>query len=575
MASSELVAPGRRSTRSTRAASPTPTATASATSRASPPGPVPGGTRDRRGLAQPVLPVGARRRRLRRRRLPRRRPALGTLADFDEMSRRAARRGHQAHRRHRAEPHLQPARLVQEALASPRGPRRASGTSSATATGQNGELPPSDWASVFGGRLAWHAASADGQWYLHMFAEEQPDLNWANREVRDDFLKTLRFWADRGVDGFRVDVAHGLTKDLTEPLPSPGGAGRRTDADSRRHRTRSGTATKSTRSTPSGARSSTNTTRRGPPSPRPGCTPAAGARYASPQGLGQAFNFDLLQADFDADEFREIITDNLAEATESGASSTWVFSNHDVVRHATRYGLPRPAAARAAAQDGKAGCSAGSLADELDVDSGLRRARAATLLMLALPGSAYLYQGEELGLHEVGGHPDAERSGPHLLPEPAAWRRAATAAACRCPGRPTDPRSASATAPRTCRSRPGSAATPSKRRRRTPTAPPWSSTGRRCSCAGTAGRGGARHGSSTGDADVLHFGRPGGWRSVTNFGPRPVPLPHGSMVVASGPLQDGLLPADTTAWIIPTASAGAASCASAGAGCWPTAAGTG
>ena len=238
--------------------------------------------------------------------------------------------------------------------------------------------------------------------------------------MRDDFLTTLRFWSDRGVDGFRVDVAHALTKDLTEPLLSQGRAAARprgTDG-SPTARTRSGTATRSTRSTPNGARCSTSTTRRAPPSPRPGSRATRRARYASPDGLGQAFNFDLLQADFDADEFREIITHNLAEAAESGASSTWVFSNHDVVRHATRYGLPEGGGKHAQGQDGKGWLLAGGPRRGLDVELGLRRARAATLLMLALPGSAYLYQGEELGLHEVAEIPDAERQDPTFFRNP-------------------------------------------------------------------------------------------------------------------------------------------------------------
>jgi alpha-glucosidase len=132
------------------------------------------------------------------------------------------------------------------------------------------------------------------------------------------------------------------------------------------------------------------------------------ARYASPQGLGQAFNFDLLQSDFDAASFRRIITHNLTEARQSGASSTWVFSNHDVVRHATRYGLPKAASLASTGgefQSGHAWLLSGGTSPELDVELGIRRANAATLLMLALPGSGYLYQGEELGLHEVGDLP--------------------------------------------------------------------------------------------------------------------------------------------------------------------------
>jgi alpha-glucosidase len=133
--------------------------------------------------------------------------------------------------------------------------------------------------------------------------------------------------------------------------------------------------------------------------------------------LGQAFNFDLLQADFDSTQFRKIITKNLAEAAASGASSTWVFSNHDVVRHATRYGLPVSAPSAEggimAGEAGKQWLLAGGKQEDVDVELGLRRARAASLLMFALPGSAYLYQGEELGLQEVGSEiPDAERQDP-------------------------------------------------------------------------------------------------------------------------------------------------------------------
>jgi alpha-glucosidase len=216
------------------------------------------------------------------------------------------------------------------------------------------------------------------------------------------------------VDGFRVDVAHALTKDLTEPLLSQlelstantgtdgfdDGSHPFWDRDevhdiyvewrevfNEYHPPRTAVA-----------EAWVHATRRG--------------RYASPEGLGQAFNFDLLQASFDALEFREIITRNLAEAKETGASSTWVFSNHDVVRHATRYGLPQGTGKHAGSQDGKAWLLAGAPAEELDRELGLARARAATLLMLALPGSAYLYQGEELGLQEVTEIPDADRQDP-------------------------------------------------------------------------------------------------------------------------------------------------------------------
>jgi alpha-glucosidase len=190
----------------------------------------------------------------------------------------------------------------------------------------------------------------DGQWYLHLFAAQQPDLNWANREVREDFLGTLRFWSDRGVDGFRVDVAHGLAKNLSEPLQPVSFSGHLAD-------------------------------------------------WPFPHGTHPFWDRD----EVDAGEFLRVITDNLAEAQQHGASVTWVLSNHDVVRHATRYALPFEDRHGAGTTRAWLLSNGTSLAPDLGL--GLRRARAATLLMLALPGSAYLYQGEELGLHEVADIP--------------------------------------------------------------------------------------------------------------------------------------------------------------------------
>ena len=349
-------------------------------------------------------------------------PKLGTLEDFDEMSAALHAAGIKLIAdivpNHSSNRHV----WFQEALASPRGSDARERYIFRDGKGENGEIPPSDWESVFGGP-AWERITepdgTPGQWYMHIFAKEQPDLNWSNREIRDDFLKTLRFWSDRGVDGFRVDVAHALTKDLTEPLLSK----------VELSEANSGTDGFDDGSHPFWDRDEVHEIyvewREVFNEYNPPRTAVAEAwvhasrrgRYASPEGLGQAFNFDLLQADFDADEFREIITRNLAEATESGASSTWVFSNHDVVRHATRYGLPKGGGKHAKGQDGKGWLLAGAPAEELDVELGLRRARAATQLMLALPGSAYLYQGEELGLQEVADIPDCRAAGPDLLPQ--------------------------------------------------------------------------------------------------------------------------------------------------------------
>ena len=479
-------------------------------------------------------------------------PKLGTLEDFDEMSAALHAAGIKLiadivpnHSSNRHE-------WFQEALASPRGSAARDRYIFRDGQGENGEIPPSDWESVFGGP-AWERITepdgTPGQWYMHIFAKEQPDLNWANREIRDDFLKTLRFWSDRGVDGFRVDVAHALTKDLTEPLISKvelSAANTGTDGFTdgshpfwdrdEVHEVYAEWREVFNEYNPprtAVAEAWVHATRR--------------ARYASPKGLGQAFNFDLLQADFDAAEFREIITRNLAEATESGASSTWVFSNHDVVRHATRYGLPRGGGKHAQGQDGKGWLLAGAPAEELDVELGLRRARAATLLMLALPGSAYLYQGEELGLQEVTEIPDAERQDPTFfrnkgveigrdgcrvplpwapegssfgfgdggahLPQPAWFNRYAVAAQDGVDGSTLELYRK---------------ALKLRRELQTSEELEW---------------------QESGSADVLHFTRPGNWQTVTNFGDAPVELPAGEVLVTSGPLDGGLLPANTTAWL--------------------------
>ena len=142
-------------------------------------------------------------------------PRLGTLADFDELTARLHANGIRVIvnivPNHTSSRHA----WFREALAAPKGSPARSRYIFRDGLGPDGAEPPSDWISVFG--EAW-ARVPDGQWYLHLFAPEQPDLNWDNREVRDDFATTLRFWSDRGVDGFRVDVAHGLAKNLAEPL---------------------------------------------------------------------------------------------------------------------------------------------------------------------------------------------------------------------------------------------------------------------------------------------------------------------------------------------------------------------
>ncbi|MER7826020.1 alpha-amylase family glycosyl hydrolase [Streptomyces sp. NPDC096097] len=249
--------------------------------------------------------------------------------------------------------------------------------------GARGELPPNDWESIFGGP-AWTRV-ADGDWYLHLFAPEQPDLDWDHPEVAAEFASVLRFWLDLGIDGFRVDVAHGMVKapglpDIgrgaqatligTEPLPF-------FDQDGVHEIHRSWR-----RLLDSYAGERIGVAEAWAP------TSERLALYVRPDELHQAFNFRFLNCPWDPAAMRTVIDESLAATTAVGAPTTWVLSNHDVVRHVTRYG----GGAR-----------------------GLARARASALLMLALPGSAYVYQGEELGLPEVVDLPDEVRQDPAFL----------------------------------------------------------------------------------------------------------------------------------------------------------------
>ena len=405
-----------------------------------------------------------------------------------------------------------------------------------------GDQPPSDWDSVFGGS-AW-AQTDDGQWYLHLFAAEQPDLNWQHPDVREDFLETLKFWSDRGVDGFRVDVAHALVKDLTEPFPSKTTFPRQSesngkhplwDQDGVHEIYRDWRIVLNEYDPPRSAVAEA-------------FVPAARrARYASADGLGQAFNFDLLRANFDAVEFRAIVDHNIQSVAVTGSSNTWVFSNHDVVRHATRYGL-----ADDPGQEGDVGkrwLLHGGPASELDAPLGLRRARAATLLMLALPGSAYLYQGEELGLPEVADIPDSERQDPTFFRSPGVevgrdgcrvplpWTTAGSSFGFGADGAHLpQPSWFGAFSVEAEGADPDSTLHLYRR-----------ALALRHELQGAEELTWRRHPSDP--DDVLWFERPGGWQSITNFGASPVDLPEGEVLVTSAPLEGGRLPSATTAWL--------------------------
>jgi alpha-glucosidase len=471
-------------------------------------------------------------------------PRLGTLADFDEMTVRLHARGIKVIvdivPNHTSDRHA----WFREALAAPKGSPARNRYIFRDGPGPDGSQPPSDWVSAFGGP-AW-ARVPDGQWYLHLFAAEQPDLNWDNREVRDDFLKTLRFWSDRGVDGFRVDVAHGLAKNLVEPLE-------RLDGQAALVSTLDGTHPLWDRDEVHGIYAEWRQVFNEYDPPRAGVAEAwvhssRRARYASPHGLGQAFNFDLLEANWNAGEILRVITDNLAEAQQHGTSTAWVLSNHDVVRHASRYGL-QAADYLSSTQNAKTWLFSNGTSPELNRSLGLRRARAATLLMLALPGSAYLYQGEELGLHEVAD------LAPDVLQDPAFLRSGGAEKGrdgCRVPlpwttdGPSFGFSTGAAHLPQPAWFGPLSVEAQEHDSASTLALYRQALSWRRQLQAAES-----LEWMPGTNEQVLHFRRPGGWRSVTNFGPGAVPLPNGTVVVASFPLQQGLLPADTTAWLVP------------------------
>ena len=271
--------------------------------------------------------------------------------------------------------------------------------------GSEGQLPPNNWRSVFGGPAWSRVLEPDGtrgQWYLHLFDAKQPDWNWLDPIVREEFRDILRFWFDRGVAGFRIDVAHGLVK--ADGLPD-------WDPEEAVPEHRSGPMWDQ-----AGVHEIYREWRRVFDSyddpERVACaevwvsSPDRVGEYLGPDRLHQAFAFGLLESPWEAEALRDAITENLSASAAAGAPTTWVLSNHDVVRHPSRLGLrqdrPRPN-----------GIGIGD--PQPDEKLGLRRARAATALMLALPGAAYLYQGEELGLPEMTDLPDELRQDPTFV----------------------------------------------------------------------------------------------------------------------------------------------------------------
>jgi len=272
--------------------------------------------------------------------------------------------------------------------------------------GTGGELPPNDWESIFGGP-AWtrttDAAGEPGDWYLHLFAPAQPDLNWANHEVVAEFEDVLRFWFDKGADGFRIDVAHGLAKH--PDLPDAGLRGSRDDRVGHPGWDQDGVheiyrgwrkVAEEYDDRVFVAEAWVDSNERL-------------ARYLRPDELHTAFQFDFLQAPFVASVMRATIDGARSAAAAVGAPPTWVLSNHDVVRHVTRYARAQPEHAVSSIWE-QARWHEGAP----DLELGLRRARAAALVTLGLPGTTYVYQGEELGLPEVEDLPAEVRQDPAI-----------------------------------------------------------------------------------------------------------------------------------------------------------------
>ena len=344
-------------------------------------------------------------------------PLFGTLDDVDAMLSKAHRLGIRVIvdlvPNHTSTEHV----WFQAALTAAPGSAERARYLFRDGKGATGDQPPNNWTSVFGGTAWTRITEPDGtagQWYLHLFDSTQPDLDWTNPEVRDEFESVLRFWLDRGVDGFRVDVAHGMVKE--EGLPDWDGTSSMIDG------VHEGTAGSEDGSTGAGSQ--------GPMWDQEGVheiyrswhrvlaeydgdralvaeawvEPLTRlAQYVRPDEMHQAFNFSFLTTLWSAPDLRAVVTASLAANDGVGAPTTWVLSNHDVVRHTTRLGLAVP---------GSKPNGIGADDPQPDEALGLRRARAATLMMLALPGSAYLYQGEELGLPEHTTLDDDERQDP-------------------------------------------------------------------------------------------------------------------------------------------------------------------
>jgi len=271
--------------------------------------------------------------------------------------------------------------------------------------GPNGDLPPNNWEAVFGGCAWQRITEADGklgQWYLHIFAVEQPDLNWENPEVVLHLEDVLKFWLDRGVDGFRIDVAHGMFKEAGLPDIKKDPAAEMLGTEHKPFWDQEGVhdiyrSWRKIFDSYPGDRMAVA---------EAWVSPAERiARYVRHDELQNSFNFEMLTTLWKADQIRTKIDNSISALEEVGAPTSWVFNNHDVVRSVDRLdlGLTNHGATTLSRQGDPA---------QFNIERGTLRARSAALMMLALPGGAYMYQGEELALPEVRDIPEDRLTDP-------------------------------------------------------------------------------------------------------------------------------------------------------------------
>lgn len=474
-------------------------------------------------------------------------PIFGTLDDFDALRDRAHELGLRVIvdlvPNHCSSEH----EWFQQALAAGPGSPERERFMFRDGKGENGELPPNNWQSVFGGNAWTRITEADGTpgpWYLHIFDSSQPDFNWKNAWVWEQFRQILRFWLDRGVDGFRVDVAHGLMKkDGLPDIVEKAEAGGLADAIS------------SPDDVPYWAQPEVHEVYRDwhqvlaeYSGDRVLCAEAwvepleKAALWVRPDEMHQAFNFSYLGTPWQAERLRSVIDESIAAFTGVGAPSTWVLSNHDVVRHPSRYGLSTYGAAPASGIGPKT-------EDKPDDVLGLRRGRAATALMLSLPGSAYLYQGEELGLPEVIELDDHVREDPTFhrtngevygrdgCRVPIPWESAAPAFGFNSSGDSWLPQPAlfAHYARDVQQGVPGSTLELYRE-------------ALRLRAEHDLGMGSLQWVDGFGDEVVAL--RNGPITVIANVGATAVELPAGDVVLASGPLDEHTLPIDTTVWML-------------------------